>query len=647
MLRTRLIASTTTILVVSAVFAGLMTFVNRAETFVAPATVHPGVPAPVTLRVPWNRVVAVDEGEVRAFEDAPIIARGEVVSDPEIAQLVEAYEASRRPPSPDDLLGLFFFYFLIALMLTAYLRAMSPGRGALLRTQLGLLTLTVVLLVGAKALLLLTPFSAHFVPVAAMSIWAALFLERNTALIVGLAMAFFAASLDGFRLSTAAVYLATSVAAVLALGSKKTAWRIIQSGVIAALAAGAVYAAARVIFDGKFDLSAELAEPLESPMLASVANGLASGIVAWALSGVAVIVLGSVSRSRLLELSDLDQPLLKKMANEAPGSWEHSRAMANLAEAAANAIGADALLTRVGAYYHDLGKSSQANYFVENLQPGEPTPHRNIPADVSADAIVAHVVESVNILRRGGIPEPVIEFSYTHHGTSVIEYFWHKTLEAGNPRNRDENFFRYPGMRPRTKETAIVMLIDSIEAASRTVEPDRQAFEEIVQRIIFGKLRQGQLDESGLTLYELRTVADKVVDSLCSIYHSRIKYPWQNKDKKDDLPRPGAATEEEVVRARDAAAARDEERESSVAPAPSRESAIDSEPAESASSEPADATPVPPEPHSETRRSVPPSDETSDEPPSPEASLPHDSEPPAPSPQAAPDDPVPPEPEAP
>src|SRR5690606_38995569 len=96
--------------------------------------------------------------------------------------------------------------------------------------------------------------------------------------------------------------------------------------------------------------------------------------------------------------------------------------------------GADALLTRVGAYYHDLGKSCQAKYFVENLQPGEPTPHRHIPPDLSADAIMAHVVEGVNILRRGRIPEPVVEFAYTHHGTSVIEYFWHKTLEEGNPR---------------------------------------------------------------------------------------------------------------------------------------------------------------------------------------------------------------------
>lgn len=570
MLRTRIIASTAAVVVVSAVFATVMTFVNRGETFVAPLRVEPGQPAPVSLRIPWTRVVRFD-AEDRPDEVRPraaIIGPGERVVDPELATLVEAYEQSRRPPKAADLFGLWFVYFLIALMLTTYLRGLSPGRGALLRTQLGLMALTAALLTVAKIFLLLTPYPAHVLPVAAMSLWAAIYLDRRTALIVGLAIAFLTASLVGFRLATAAVYLATSIAAVLALGERHRSVRLLQCGVAAAVAAGGVYVAGRVIFDGSFDFYAEIANPWQSAMLASILGGLISGVVAWALSGVAVVVLGSVSRTRLVELSDLDQPLLKKMAKEAPGSWEHSRAMANLAEAAANAIGADALLTRVGAYYHDLGKSCQAKYFVENLQPGEPTPHRHIPPDLSADAIMAHVVEGVNILRDGGIPEPVVEFSYTHHGTSVIEYFWHKTLEEGNPRERDETFFRYPGMRPRTKETAILMLVDSIEAASRTIDPpERDKFEEMVQRIFFVKLRQGQLDESGLTLHELRTIANQLVDSLCSIYHSRIKYPWQEKKQGEgaDLPMPGAATEEDVQRARAAAEARSEARSEAAA----------------------------------------------------------------------------------
>ncbi len=173
------------------------------------------------------------------------------------------------------------------------------------------------------------------------------------------------------------------------------------------------------------------------------------------------------------------------MAAEAPGSWEHARAMANLAEASAAAIGADALLTRVGAYYHDLGKTVQPKYFIENLAPGERSPHEELDPDVSADAIMAHVVMGTKILREGNIPEPVVEFAYTHHGTQVVEYFWHKCAEHGNPKDLTQEHFRYPGMKPQTKETAILMLVDSIEAASRTIwPPEHKKFEEMIQRVI-------------------------------------------------------------------------------------------------------------------------------------------------------------------
>src|SRR6185295_11906135 len=240
-------------------------------------------------------------------------------------------------------------------------------------------------------------------------------------------------------------------------------------------------------------------------------------------------LLGAVSRDKLLDLTDLEQPLLKKMAGEAPGSWEHSRAMANLAEAAASAIGADALLTRVGAYYHDLGKTTQSKYFVENLGHGERSPHDDLEPDVSADAIMAHVVVGAKILRDGGIPEPVVEFAYTHHGTQVVEYFWHKCQNGGNPKGLTEEHFRYPGMKPPTKETAILMLVDSIEAASRTIDPpERDKFEEMIQRIVFTKLRAGQLDDSGLTLADLRVLVMRMSDTLVNMFHHRIRYPWQD-----------------------------------------------------------------------------------------------------------------------
>jgi putative nucleotidyltransferase with HDIG domain len=264
-----------------------------------------------------------------------------------------------------------------------------------------------------------------------------------------------------------------------------------------------------------------------------VGGGVLAGLIGTLFRRPGERLLGAVSRDRLIELTDLDQPMLTKMATEAPGSWEHARAMANLAEAAAAAIGADSLLVRVGAYYHDLGKTIQPKYFVENLLPGERSPHEDLDPDVSADAIMAHVVQGAKILRDGGIPEPVVEFAYTHHGTQTIEFFWHKCLERGNPKNLKEDFFRYPGMKPQTKETAILMLVDSIEAASRTIQPpDREKFEQMIQRVIFTKLKSGQLDDSGLTLEDLRTIVARMSDTLLNMYHGRVKYPWQRESRE-------------------------------------------------------------------------------------------------------------------
>jgi putative nucleotidyltransferase with HDIG domain len=288
-----------------------------------------------------------------------------------------------------------------------------------------------------------------------------------------------------------------------------------------------VYVAAKEIFDG-FSLLAAIGERWSAGPPAALASGVIAGVLALLLQPLVSRLLGVLSRGQLMNLTDLDQPLLKKMASEAPGSWEHSRAMANLAEAAAASIHADALLTRTGAYYHDLGKTSQSKYYVENLAAGERSPHEELEPDVSADAIMAHVIEGVRILREGGIPEPVVEFVYTHHGTSLIEYFWHKCLRQGNPKGLSESAFRYPGMPPRTRETAILMLIDSIEAGARTVDPPtHEAFEQLVQRVIFSKLRQGQLDDSGLSLQDLRVLGNQIADTLVSIRHTRIRYPWQ------------------------------------------------------------------------------------------------------------------------
>lgn len=551
MLRTRLLAGTTAGFVLSAVFATVLTVVDRFETFFEPLRVEPSEPAPITLRLPATllRDDATEGGPAAVRTVRPTVHIGETIADARIAHLVRAYEHGRRPPPVALLVSVWFLFFLIALLLTTYLRSFTASRGALLRTQAGLLGLTAFLVATAKIFLVMSSFPVYIIPVATVPLWASLYLDRRTAFMVAMAVGFCVASLVGFGLVEVAVTLAAGMTSGLAFQDRKHTTQLITAGAVGGVAAAATLVAAKTLFEGGIDLAADVALFQHSEILAALFSGPLAGVVAFSLQGLAVFLLGAVSRQRLLDLSDLEQPLLQKMAKEAPGSWEHARAMANLAEAASAAVRADALLTRVGAYYHDLGKTIQPKYFVENLDIGEVSPHEQLDPHVSADAIMAHVVEGTRILREARIPEPVVEFVYTHHGTSVIEYFWHKELARGNPKELTENHFRYPGMRPRTKETAILMLVDSIEAASRTISPpDREKFEEMVQRIVFVKLGQGQLDECGLTLEDLRVMAMRLVDTLCNVYHSRIRYPWQDARDRGEasLPVGGVATEADM-----------------------------------------------------------------------------------------------------
>ncbi len=264
-----------------------------------------------------------------------------------------------------------------------------------------------------------------------------------------------------------------------------------------------------------------------------LAVGFSEFVSFWLTRGVAERVMGHVSRDRLVALLDLSHPLLKRMMERAPGSFEHSRAMANLAEQAASSIGADALLTRVGAYYHDLGKSVEPKFFIENLLQGETSAHQGLTPVESAEHIVRHVTEGVGILRDAGIPEPIVEFSYTHHGSQHVEYFLNQQQKLHPGCVIDRHPFAYPGMRPSTKETAILMLVDSIEAASRTIDSrDPAQIRQLVSRIVFSKLSSGQLDDSGLSAAELKILTERVVETLVYANHHRVKYPWQEESAR-------------------------------------------------------------------------------------------------------------------
>ncbi len=224
-----------------------------------------------------------------------------------------------------------------------------------------------------------------------------------------------------------------------------------------------------------------------------------------------------------LELLNTDNKLLKELAAKAPGTFQHSLQVGNLAEAIAKEIGANALLVRVAALYHDIGKMKNPKYFTEN-QISDYNPHDNLKPEESARIIINHVIDGIEMARKNNIPERIIDFIRTHHGTGLVKYFFHKAQEAGlNPNPED---YRYPGPNPFSKETAILMMADSVEAASKSLQqPTAAQLDQLVDKIIDGQLHEGLFNNADITLKEINKAKKVLKNKLRSIYHLRVEYP--------------------------------------------------------------------------------------------------------------------------
>ncbi len=496
----------------------------------ADVTVAPGQPVPVTVRVP--AFAGQQLGDLVVAGGGVLAARGDVLSA-EQAAAVTAVRAHQAPGLP-SFVATFAILFGLAWVYSHHLRRSPHGRH--LRVQVINLATLAVVAIAAKVLLVLTPLSVLIVPVALASIIPTVVLDRVVGLATGVLAALVLALLVPFDLGTVTVLLATTSLAGLVVPERKThTTSAVLLGALAAVAgAGASYAAYMFLATGRSPLG-ELASPTAAPWLAALAGGglaLALAVIALPLYQ---LLVGEITHGALVRLEDLANPLLRQIATNAPGSWQHSLAMANMADIAAGAIGANGRLVRVGAYYHDLGKSLQPKYFIENLEPGEPSPHDRLAPEVSCDAIFAHVTEGLVHARRAKLPERIVDFMHMHHGDGVLEYFWGKCQEQGNPRGLTVEDFRYPGMRPQSRETAILAICDAVEAAARTLKRgDDQSVGALVQRIVYGKLHLGQLDDSGLSMADLRRLSDALRETIKHARHGRIEYPWQREAAAQD-----------------------------------------------------------------------------------------------------------------
>ena len=259
-------------------------------------------------------------------------------------------------------------------------------------------------------------------------------------------------------------------------------------------------------------------------------NGILSAIITVGLIPFFESFLRVPTRFKLLELADTNSPLLKRMQIEATGTYTHSIIVGNLAESAAANIGANALLARVGSYYHDIGKIDLASYFSENQQ-GMENKHKDLKPSVSRSILLSHVKQGLELARAEGLPKVVCDFIEQHHGKSVMKFFYHQALDSKDSGVSREDF-RYSGPRPQSKETAIVMLADSVEAASKSLkDPTPQRIDNLVTEIIRSRFLDGELDESPLTLRDLRIITRSFVKILNSLFHARVEYPEEENIK--------------------------------------------------------------------------------------------------------------------
>jgi len=269
-------------------------------------------------------------------------------------------------------------------------------------------------------------------------------------------------------------------------------------------------------------------------IFAGIINGIFTSTIFLGIIPIVEILFRYTSELRLLELGSLEHPLLQEFSKKAPGSYQHSILVGRLSESAAKEIGANSLLARVGAYFHDIGKINKPFYFIENISNNKLNKHNNITPNMSALILISHVKEGVELAKKYKLGDEIVDIIKQHHGTSLIKFFYKKALEINEGDSKqdiDEKNFRYPGPKPKTKETGIIMLADVLEASSRTLnDPTPARIKGFVKNMIEAILNDGQLDECRLTLKELTTIRDSFVNTLTSIYHHRIEYP------KDDKP---------------------------------------------------------------------------------------------------------------
>jgi hypothetical protein len=374
------------------------------------------------------------------------------------------------------------------------------------------------------------PASSYYyaIPFAAGAMLVRFLINSETAVIFTLIVSLLAGMVFENNVLFSIYSLVGSLVAAHAVGQCEQRSDLIKAGLVV----GAINMAMVVLFT----LVTNPALTVESGfnVLLGFLGGVLAGVIVTGVAPLIEILFGYASNIKLLELANMDRPLLKRLIFEAPGTYHHSIITGTMAEAAARAIGANPLLARVSCYYHDIGKCRKPGYFVENQQ-GPKGKHDRLSPHMSSLILISHVKDGIEMAREHRLGKRIIDIIPQHHGTRLIPYFYHKARQEAERRGEtvNENEFRYPGPKPQTREAGLVMLADAAEATCRTLDdPSPARISGLVQKIINEIFTDGQLEECELTLKDLHAIDNSFTHTLTGIFHQRIKYPDDHEIKE-------------------------------------------------------------------------------------------------------------------
>lgn len=451
------------------------------------------------------------------FKRHQILVDKNKVVTPGEAELIREALSRRHRVDPAEAGGTILMLTIFCAILLYHINILYPTSTEKNRNLILIYLVCLVVLATAKISLFYSLFSPYLIPIPWAGMIIAIFLNRRIVPLIMLITLIFVSMASGFDFRLFLVLLAGGLLPGAWVRRARRRNEVLLESLVLGGLMVLVYLCYSMLSGGDVAV-------LSAQTVASFLNGIVSGLMVLIFLPFLEVMLDLASPFKLMELLDLDTPVLKEFFFKAPGTYQHSMAVANIAETVANEIGANGLLVRVGAYYHDIGKMFNPAYFIENQAEGK-NPHDELGPVASAAVVRSHVILGIKLAREIGLPRSVIDFIPEHHGTQTIDYFYYKSKQLESE-IKSEKIFKYPGPKPQSKETAVVMIVDSVEAAFRVVSSrDEESIRELVTKIANRKVQQGELDRSGLTLGELKKITDTLTHILKSSVHQRIVYP--------------------------------------------------------------------------------------------------------------------------